>query len=384
MIKILHITTDYPDNVNQVCTKAVYNLLKATDGSLHHKVISLVRRRGVKFEVIIDSDNLIVLVVPKVKLAIANFLVMRFAYYKLVKTVGHDYFSEFDFLHAHKLTIDGLLGWIIAKLNHKKLVVSVRGSTDVKWVKGDSLGRPIYKKIFTYSTHKYWVSPWAKNIILTKLKISKGGSESLLPNICCEDFNKHEYIDVSSNKFLFVGRLDSIDSKGLLKVIKAISVIPEVKLDIYGTFSAEQFIYLESYILEANAEQRITVFGRINNAELKEKLKEYIALLMPSNPETFGISYIEALAKNLPILGSKFSGVSGYFDNKSYIGLVDEKNQKDISSWIEFCLVNQQKIKNELCSDIIDGQLDFLSDHEIRKNYVEKSQRIVLDELEIK
>lgn len=382
MIKILHITTDYPDDVNQVYTKAVYNLLEATEDSLNHTVISIVRRSGFKFEIISKNDDLIVLIIPKVKLAIANFLVMRLAYFKLIKAVGRDFFSEFDFVHAHKLTIDGLLGWIIAKFNNKKLVVSVRGSTDVKWIKGDFLGRPIYKKIFTYAIHKFWVSPWAKNIILTELKISKGGwSESLLPNICCENFNKHELIDESSNKFIFVGRLDSIDSKGLLKVIKAVSALSKAKLDIYGSFSSEQFSYLESYILEANAGHRITIFGRINNDELKAKLKEYTALLIPSNPETFGISYVEALAKNLPILGSKFSGISGYFDKKSYIGLVDEKNPKEISNWIELCLVNQKEIKNELYNDIVNGELDFLSDHEIKKNYVEKSQRIALNEL---
>lgn len=381
MTKICHITTDYPDDVNKVYTKAVKNLLEATDKSLNHKVISIVRRGSFKFEIIRPNNDLIVLIIPKVRLAVANFLVMRVAYSKLINAVGHNFFKEFDFVHAHKLTIDGLLGWIIAKLNHKKLVVSVRGSTDVKWINGDLLGRPIYRKIFDYSIHKYWVSAWAKKIILNKLKVKEGYfSESLLPNICREGFNKQEVIDNNTNKFLFVGRLDPKDSKGLLKVIQAVASIPKVGLDVYGTFTTEQLKYLESFILELNAEERIVILGRINNDKLKVKLPEYSALLMPSNPETFGISYIEALAKNLPILGSKFSGISGYFDEKSYIGLVDEKSQQEICHWIKLFLVNQKQIKNELYHDILEGKLDFLSDREIRKNYIEESQRVATDE----
>ena len=380
MTRILHVVTDYPDGVNKVYTKAVKNLLEVTKGELSHHVISIVRKSGFKFDVIRQSDNLIVLVVPKVKLAIPNLLIMRLAYSKLVHALGHDYFKNFDFIHAHKLTIDGVLGWVIAKLNQRKLVVSVRGSTDVKWVNGDIIGRHIYRKVFNYSTHNFWISAWAKKVIIKMLKINNENlSDTLLPNICREDFNNKIVVNHSTKKFVFVGRLDSKDSKGLLKVIKAVSAISNAKMDVYGSFSAEQLTYLDSYILGFNAKDRVSVLGRINNDELKIKLPEYAALLMPSNPETFGISYVEALAKNIPILGSKFSGISGYLENKSYIALVDEKKEQEISACINTFLVKQQQIKNELYNDISEGVLDFLSDEGIKKHYVKQSQRIAIN-----
>ncbi|MGV2870719.1 glycosyltransferase [Colwellia sp. E150_009] len=381
MNNVLHIVTDYPDDVNSVYTKAVKNLLDVTEKGLNHQVISIVRKSGFKFEIHRPTNSLIVLIIPKVKLAIANIIVMRIAYTKLCNVVGSEYFDKINIVHAHKLTIDGLLGWIVAKFNKKKLVISIRGSTDVKWVNGDILGRPIYKKIFNFSNHKFWVSAWAKKIIINKLSIQGYHfSESLLPNICHVNFNSNKTINIT-NKFIFIGRLDSGDTKGLLKVIQAVSSISEASLDIFGSFSSSQLHYLESYISGLGTSNRISLLGRIDNEILKDKLSGYCALLVPSNPETFGISYIEALAQNIPILGSKNAGVSGYFNNKSYVRLVEESHQQQILSCVEYFLANQQQIKNELHKEIHEGKLDFLSDKSIKIKYISVLERVVKSDI---
>jgi glycosyltransferase involved in cell wall biosynthesis len=377
MINVLHVVTDYPDGVNTVSTKAVKNLVDQTNLHLSNKVLSIVRLSCIGIKIEYGRDGVIIVKIPKLKGGVLNFFLMLIVYSSIKRKVGGSFFNGFDIVHSHKLTIDGLLGMIISFFNKKKLVVSIRGSTDCKWTKKDIIGRFFYRKVFERSVHIFWVSAWAKKQIIDNLNLSSCVfSESLLPNICSVSFEKKIYFEKESNKFVFIGRYDSIDSKGLLKCIKAISNIKNAYLDIYGLYSEKDRIALEASIVKYGAENRIFIKGVIDNFDFRNVLSSYCALLMPSNPETFGISYVEALSNNVPFLGSKYSGISGYFNNAPYAVMVDENDALEIEKIITLFLNRQSEIKIRLREDIEAGKLDFLLDCEIGKSYIEKIKMV--------
>lgn len=378
MISVLHVATDYPDGVNEVSTKAVKNLVDQTKSELSHQVLSIVRRRCLRIRVERVGNEIISISVPRLKGAFLNLILMFFVYRAVKKNFKRSFFENFDMVHAHKLSIDGLLGLIISIFERNRIVVSIRGSTDCKWTKKDILGRFLYRSVLKKSVHVFWVSGWAKEPILKNLNLnSLFCSDSLLPNISRVSFENSVTFEDSSNKFVFVGRYDSLDSKGLLKCIKAISRVENAHLDIYGSYSDKDFFEVRSFIDKCGARDKVSFKGFLDNLEFRKVLSGYCALLMPSNPETFGITYVEALASNLPFLSSKNSGISGYLNNRSYAVMVDENSSEEIERGIFKFLNLQKEIKAELKKDIDMGVLDFLSDSDISRKYIDSLEMVV-------
>jgi len=164
----------------------------------------------------------------------------------------------------------------------------------------------LYRAILRRASHVFWVSAWAKKPLLKSLNLKTlSCSDSLLPNISRVEFSTSVAFKDDANTFVFVGRYDSLDSKGLLKCIKAVSKVKNAHLDVYGSYSADDLVELKSFIDQYGAKEKVLFKGFLNNSEFRVLLGSYCALLMPSNPETFGITYIEALANNLPFMGSK-------------------------------------------------------------------------------
>lgn len=367
MIKVLHVITDYPDGNNKNSTQAVKNLLESTSGPIQHDKISLIRQAGLRFSVDTVGD-IIVVKVPKLPGGIFNTLLMFIAYLMVVRKYGGDRFDQ-SIVHGHKLTIDSVFALMFSLFQRKRLVVSVRGGTDTKWVKYKLLSRPLYWFIIVKASHVFWVSPWAKKDIVRHLLV--GGwiekKSSLLPNICFVKPRKNTI--VQSRKMVFVGRLDNKDSKGLLKLIRAISSVENCRLDVIGSFSDEEIKTITGYAKVHDVAERVFILGRVDNKIFRKMIHEYCALLIPSNPETFGMAYVEALTSNVPIMCSVRSGISGYFDKKVYIELVDERDDLSIVAGIKYLLGQQDFIKSSLKKDMEGGELDFLSDGEISNYY---------------
>ncbi|HPG29693.1 MAG TPA: glycosyltransferase, partial [bacterium] len=114
---------------------------------------------------------------------------------------------------------------------------------------------------------------------------------------------------------------------------------------------------------------RVNLIGYIENEKIINKLKEYDAFIMPSYPETFGMSYIEALYAGLPIMYSHKAGVSGFFDDS--IGIT--VNPFDVNSILKG--LNKIKNKNiEMKKNVYDfvkrGGLERFSSEKVGEKYL--------------
>ena len=78
----------------------------------------------------------------------------------------------------------------------------------------------------------------------------------------------------------------------------------------------------------------------VPKTELLLKYRDADIYIMPSNPETFGLVYVEALSQGLPIIYGSGQGFDGYFDN-GFVGYRAQAfNVQDIKEAIKKTISN--------------------------------------------
>ncbi|WP_351011758.1 glycosyltransferase family 4 protein [Shewanella sp. S1-58-MNA-CIBAN-0166] len=371
-LKVLHIVTDYPDHTNYNHTKAVKNLLVATQNEIKHEVIAL--RRLKKAKIVYERFNeYIYFQTPSFPFGFFH-ISTSFLYAVILSNILRKECIQFDIIHAHKLTIDGLVAFFLSKITGVKYVLSIRADTDLKFINNKPFSRWLFRKVYKNANHIFWVSAWAKNTINSKLKY-KAVNESNLANIVTAKSSSYEFLDkkiVISNRFIFVGRLESAEKKGLLDLIKVMRFYPKLSLDIYGPSTSLINEKILKYIKDNNVETQINLMGSLSKEELISKYKSYSALLMPSQNETFGMVYAEALLNCLPILCCEKSGIDGYLEGSQYFKKVTFGDLEGIKKCIQQFDENQYKIKSQLINDRINGLLDIFETNNIKKNYISR------------
>ncbi|CZF80040.1 D-inositol-3-phosphate glycosyltransferase [Grimontia celer] len=371
-VKLFHIASDFPDHTGMNSTKAVANLLSATERDIDHQTIAYRRIRTSRFGYE-KRDQYGYLQAPSLPLGLLHTFITLLSALILLRKRGHDVKSV-DYIHAHKLTIDGLLAYFLSKFTGVKYAISVRADTDIKFIKNKPFSRWIFKKVYFNASKVFYVSAWGKHDIEKKLKVTKKDFK-LLPNIVetpkLIERKENAIKNTNSNRFIFIGRMESARKKGLYDTLEALSTNKNFKLDIYGTADEESLSNLDSMTNLYGVSDQVNYCGKISKDELLEKLSEYCALVMPSVNETFGMVYVEALYCNLPIIHCKGSGIDGYVTGVEYIQSVESGNKDQISKSMNYLYRNQEKIKNKLEYDTKSGFLDVFSTNEISKSYLD-------------
>lgn len=148
---------------------------------------------------------------------------------------------------------------------------------------------------------------------------------------------------------LFLGNFAS--HKKIELLIKAFAKInckyPNTTLTIAGQKTL-YFPQIEKQLqkIKPNIRQKIIISPKIyNQTQLKKYLDNAHILVNPSIHESFGIVFMEALSRGVPIIGSSIPNVSDLI-NSSQAGLVFEKdNIKDLVEKINTLITNQNLYK---------------------------------------
>ena len=109
---------------------------------------------------------------------------------------------------------------------------------------------------------------------------------------------------------LFLGNV--IRRKGLLELVQALSRMPEIpwKLSVTGNHLLERG-YTEAVrqcLRRTHLLERAVFHGYLSNGELEKVFVRTHVLAMPSWYEGFGIAYLEALARGIPVIASSGGG----------------------------------------------------------------------------
>jgi len=98
---------------------------------------------------------------------------------------------------------------------------------------------------------------------------------------------------------LFVGSL--MERKDPRVLVEAASLMPDTSMSFAGTGELEA--PLESLIAKRGLGARVTLLGSLGWHDVRERLLRSEVMCLPSRSESFGITYIEALACGTPVVG---------------------------------------------------------------------------------
>ena len=123
--------------------------------------------------------------------------------------------------------------------------------------------------------------------------------------------------------------------KNIEKLLEAFKIIqqrfPDAKLKLIGGgFVSDSTFYSE--MKSRNLTDNVEFSGHYKTEELVEELKHAHLMIHPSLEESFGISFIEAMASGLPVIGGDSSGAVPWVLNYGKAGtLCDVTNAVDIA-----------------------------------------------------
>lgn len=140
-------------------------------------------------------------------------------------------------------------------------------------------------------------------------------------------------------RFISVGSL--IPRKGYDSLIEAFSKLDsniEVSLEIVG--KGEEYDNLQQLIIKYNQEKRIRLTGVKTPEEVSEMVGNSDCFVLASQSETFGIVYIEAMAKGLPVIATRCGGPEEFVNEKNGI-LVDVDDVKALADAMEYMMEHQ-------------------------------------------
>lgn len=228
--------------------------------------------------------------------------------------------KSLDIIHAHKLTYEGYIGYLLARQLNKPLLVSLR-QTDFYVLKYRRDLIPLMKKILKFSSSIFYIMPY----MIKRLEKLFGGKFLekelkhklvFLPNIMDRKCNNLKIN--SPKKYLFTAlrmTKNSVKRKNVKNLFKAFKNISDLDYELHIAGDGPYLKVLQELSHRYNISHRLTFLGSIPNSEIDRYYGEATAFVMPSFSETFGMVYAEALLNGTPIFYSKGTGFDGVFEN---------------------------------------------------------------------
>jgi hypothetical protein len=176
----------------------------------------------------------------------------------------------------------------------------------------------------------------------------KFNADFLLPSFVEEDkIVENKVFNDKKLKIITFSRL--IKRKNIDKVIKALAKVDfDFEFSIYG--EGNERYNLEKLMYKYKLKSKMEVFNYIQHRHVFPLLDENDVFILPSVKETFGISYIEAMARGLVTVGCKNTGIDGIIHDKEN-GFLVEPKVEDISKVLkEINTMNKEEISKNAIS----------------------------------
>jgi glycosyltransferase involved in cell wall biosynthesis len=157
--------------------------------------------------------------------------------------------------------------------------------------------------------------------------------------------NKNENFSSKQNNYLlYFGRLS--EEKGVDVLIKAMLLINKnIKLKIVGNGPEKENLKKITEKLKIN--NQIEFFGYKNQNELKEIIKNSLAVVTPSQwYENCPLSILEAFSFGKPVIASNLGGIPELIKNGGNGFLFEPGNAKDLSEKINSLFENSERINS--------------------------------------
>ncbi len=369
---ILHLSADYPDPLMPRKTRAVANLLALVPEHSHY-VYSLNRvawRTGIHAlnfaDEVGEGHRAVAYEAPPKGIFLKRYLD------RLADWLTEDFARRGirpDVVHAHKLSIEGLLGASVAHRLDVPLVISIQGNSDLKIIGTRYDLLPFWKRIWKGAAVAFPFAPWAAER-LSNLLGTREGATFLLP--CPTPADRLLPPRIKGPIFRSAFNLGDHRVKNAKRLIKSLALaarcVPDIRLEIIGGGDPAGFAELAA-LAERLAPGRVRFLGAVPNSDIQALFNGSCAFALPSQRESFGMVFAEALLAGCPCLISRGWGIDGYYRDGEALLAVDARNVREIGEGLVRLAHEEPEFKRRLAQLVETGALDRFRRVEIAKVY---------------
>lgn len=296
-----------------------------------------------------NNKNITVLFEPELKLD-AHSTSGKISYLKYVKPLK-SVIAQFkpDIVHAHYATSYGLIG---ALSGFHPYVISAWGTDVMKFPQKNF----IHKAILKYNLKKADVICATSNTIEEYLKPVTIKEIDVIPfGVDINEFVKKDVVSLFDKNTFVIGSIKALEELYNIDIlIRAFSSLKikyssiALKLLIIGVGSQEQ--KLKQLALDLQISNDVVFTGRIPFSEISNYFNMLDVLVNISDYESFGVSVIEAMACEKPVVVTNTGGLKEIVENNNFGSLVEIDNVEQTAYEIEKYMLDES-LKNKVGKD---------------------------------
>jgi glycosyltransferase involved in cell wall biosynthesis len=245
-----------------------------------------------------------------------------------------------DVVHAHYATSYGLIG---ALSGFHPFVISAWGTDVMKFPQKNF----VFKSILKYNLNKADTICATSHTIKDYLKSVTSKNIHVIPfGVNIEEFSKKEVKSLFSDESFVIGCIKALEDLYNIDVlIKAFAVLKSkfpsksLKLLIIGVGSQEA--ELKKMVSDLKLTEDVTFTGRIAFSEVSNYFNMLDVLANISDYESFGVSVIEAMACEKPVIATNTGGLKEIIENSTFGSLVEIANVDQTAHEMERYLLDE-------------------------------------------
>ena len=253
-----------------------------------------------------------------------------------------------DVIHVHCGLYGGLVGKLIKEQYNIPYVITEHSSSVMNHLI-DGYHKKILKE--AYDNADKLISVGGK--LKEEMKVYTDKKIVVIANIVDTSIFKYEK-DKKDAKFKFVSVCMLKADKNIELLIRAFASKfankDDVELMIIG--DGPEKARLEVLAEELKVKKQVEFVGAVERTKLPNLLQKAEAFVLPSNYETFGVAYIEALACGLPIITTKCGGPEDFYE-ESLGYIVPTGDLEGLSKAMNDMTINYGSFKSEDISKYI-------------------------------
>lgn len=213
-----------------------------------------------------------------------------------------------DHIHAHFSTNAAAVAMLCRRLGGPRYSFTVHGPNELEQLAQNSVAEKVRHAAFVVA-----ISAYCRDRLLAHLPADLADRVRVVP--CGIDLPDYPVTpNPMGGRFLSVGRL--CPEKGQAEIPSAIAAAardhPELSIVLVG--DGESRAAVEREISATGTGGRVKLIGWRSNAEVRRRIGETRALVLPSHAEGLPIAIMEAFAMGRPVIGTAVAGIPELVD----------------------------------------------------------------------
>lgn len=273
-----------------------------------------------------------------------------------IKSYSLDKINDYDIIHSH--IFPGMVcGAILKKINkRKKLIITVQGGdlADYKETTGAFGG--VLKPIIAWSLKNADIVHAVSSYTANLAKLIGAKKVVVIPNgvdtnvfFRRKNCKLKEQMGFKDDDKIIVTASRLTPKNGIEYLIKAVAKIKDLNIKLLIIGDGEQRSKLECLIRNLKLDN-VYLLGYVPHEKLPEYLSIADVFVRPSLNEGFGISFIEAMACRVPVIGSRVGGIIDIIEDGRSGLLVNPGDVDDLVEKIKLIL-NDDELAKRLANE---------------------------------